>query len=122
MTLSERVERLTGADRGIDGLIFKAMFPERDWHEFENGWASRCPIDNVAFDTAPAYTAIIDAAMTLVPEGCLWTVGSEPWDAPRARCYLVEGLMNMPDGYGDLVSAATPALALCAAALRARGL
>jgi len=57
----------------------------------------------------PRYTTSIDAAVTLVPEGMAWTAGCEPDFTPFARLWE-----------HDLVWASTPALALCAAALRAR--
>lgn len=68
------------------------------------------------------YTASLDAALTLVPEGTWWVAGfgrrtkAEPLGG--AAIYYSTGL-----AMGTLVAeaeAATPALALCAAALRAR--
>ena len=59
----------------------------------------------------PAYTASLDAAMTLVPEGRWWSVNG----GNRADVWA--------SGYIDErwhATAATPALALTAAALRAR--
>lgn len=58
------------------------------------------------------------AALTLVPEGCLWGAGNEDCtDRPWAWC--------LPPGKSwddaDNSYAATPALALCIAALKARG-
>jgi hypothetical protein len=51
----------------------------------------------------PMFTASLDAAVTLVPEGCGWMVMSS---AAKVGVWPSHG--------------ATPALALCAAALRAR--
>lgn len=60
LALAERVERATGADRELDGDIFCAL-----------GLAQ---LIEGAFDAyrAPAYTASLDAALTLVPEG--WSI------------------------------------------------
>jgi hypothetical protein len=77
---------------------------------------------------APRYTASLDAAMALVPEGCLWGVKALWADADAIGGGMVyrgsvdryvtgEGL-HWKDGH--LALAATPALALTAAALRAR--
>jgi hypothetical protein len=62
----------------------------------------------------PAYTASIDAAMTLVPEGCDVTLDREKGFGAA----LVFDTLGV-----DTIGAAratTPALALCAASLRAR--
>ena len=61
----------------------------------------------------PYYTASLDAAMTLVPEGC-WLSLNIMDDLPIASLGL-PGTETVADG-----RAATPALALCAASLRAR--
>ncbi len=77
-----------------------------------------------ADEYVPAYTASLDAAKTLVPEGFGWTVGDKsPW--PSIAWCEIEGL-PWKAGYGWavdrrlMVEAATPALALTAASLRAR--
>lgn len=71
-------------------------------------------------------TASIDAAMSLVPEGCGWIAawGQTRPDEPMGGAIVKRNARFI--GYGanyDAISeaeAATPALALCAAALRAR--
>lgn len=70
---------------------------------------------------APPLTASIDRATTLVPEGMVWAAGSygypatdtTPWAWCATRAQSDEGELEYSKG-------ATPALALCAAALRAR--
>jgi hypothetical protein len=69
----------------------------------------------------PPLTASLDAAMSLVPEGCLWTMDSwsaRGWSAgiwrPRTRSWLINTDRDR--------QSPTPAIALCAAALKARGL
>lgn len=63
-----RVEAATGADREIDGLIWKACEekPGDDWQLMGSGvWHRRDPDDYVAFDVPPKLTASIDAALAL---------------------------------------------------------
>ena len=123
LQLAERVEQASGPNRALDAAIHVALFipSERagriDVDELRGvvGWH---PIDGPYQSAVDAkrFTSSIDAAMTLVPEGweriqqeqarvsdgsvrCWATVDN--WPASPRRC-------------------ATPALALCAAALRAR--
>lgn len=77
-------------------------------------------IDWIGYDLlniAPAYTTSIDAALTLVPENCDWTIEPDgAWvrwmgadDVEEAQCVLSQR------------GGKCTALALCIAALRARG-
>ena len=96
--LSDRVMALEGPSFTIEQEIGRLINPQ----------ATRLSV-------FPAYTASLDAAMSLVPEG--WQgvihIGSEP----------SAGLFMLSDPRSHKNSrAATPALALCAAALRLRGL
>lgn len=81
--LSERVERLEGADREIDRLIGVAV----GWFVTEpnKGWPDRMDYIDIrggtksypggGFDQlVPKFSASLDAAMSLVPEGCSWQV------------------------------------------------
>jgi hypothetical protein len=71
----------------------------------------------------------IDAAMTLVPEGCsatIWTAGPRGFTTgPAARLFSYPRDSEAEGGYAiralsdHEITAATPALALCSAALRA---
>ena len=62
----------------------------------------------------PAYTTSLDAALTLVPEGLAWGVADrKDKSKPLAICGHADNPMT--ETY-----AATPALALCIAALKAR--
>lgn len=89
--LAARCEAATGPDRELDALIESAI-PRFGLYR---------------------YTASIDAAMTLVPEGWTWGVFDDgtAWVWPDERRDLLTGKQ---------AKAATPALALCAATLRAR--
>lgn len=60
------------------------------------------------------YTTSLDAALTLVPEGCQW--GLEVWGENGGNAAWVMPPHGHPSRY-----AATPALAICIAALKAGG-
>jgi hypothetical protein len=108
--LAERCEAAEGPDRELDRAIELAIFPDR---------ISPCPTVELL-----AYSASLDAAMTLVPEG---------WGRIELGRYVGGGeagadrwcTLAFPDWEGDVLdveaeNCATEALALCAAALRAR--
>lgn len=100
--LADRVEGASGPDRELDEHIKRTV----------EGWHAKA-----RFDNPPTYTASLDAAMSLVPEGVwfhlsdyrkgLGETGAEAHLYGRSADWKAE--------------AATPALALTAAALRARG-
>jgi len=115
IALAARVEGLTGPCRETDGLIAKALNPELDWVLFDDCWGSRCPHDGIAFDMPKPFTASLDAALGLVPEGS--------WFPRIDRSSPSEWRVNIGHanyGPGVNAKAPTPALALTAAALRAR--
>ena len=66
-------------------------------------------------DRLPRYTASIDAALTLVPEGCEWIVEAYTSNSVKAAHVRASAWVSGAPRY----FAATPALALCAAALKA---
>lgn len=120
--LAERIEGAEGPSRELDALIeverrkraaFEAGLDDRaraHWRPDAFGYVesqgTRYP--------SPAYTASIDAAMTLVTEGWLF-------DLYNLNGYPEAHLTNDTlQRVSVSVDAATPALALCAAALRAR--
>jgi len=116
LSLGERVEKAVGPDRELDAAIKEAV-----GHAWDYGadWGSRENYNPVA----KAYTASIDAAMTLVPEG--WPsrqVGTT--DDGRGYAAVAGNDMHMmaedPDEFFAEGDAATAALAMCAAALKAR--
>lgn len=142
--LIERIEAASGPDREMDRDILAAKGTHvlekrgRDrkswWYEIDGPDYRRLDPDGDRYFGMPRYTASIDAALTLVPEG--WMFGIEragSYDgSPKdeAWCWPYEsnfdpdwqngqqGYRDAPDGARG--SAATPALALCAAALKAR--
>lgn len=126
--LIARIEAATGPDREIDRDIFSAVFPELvpspivtsgyGWRQDRGGWwlatgeDSRTPPKTIY---PLRFSASIDVALTLMPEGYFPVI-----DFVKNRCWIRDAQgFDMPNGcaYGF---AATPALALCAAALKAR--
>lgn len=102
MTLADRIETASGPSYALDcevgQYVAKAM--------------------GTPYIVPPrAYTASIDAALALVPVGCGFSVHMpsvpDPDNRPSARVWgSLRGAFS--------ASAATPALAICAAALKAR--
>jgi len=116
LALAERCEQAAGPDRKLDGAVWCAAvgysFVKWDgagvvWRGAD-GSIHHCPADRV-----PRYTASLDAAVRLVPEGCGYDFG-------KNLLGYAWGGITMPDHNEVETSAATPALSLCAAALRAR--
>jgi hypothetical protein len=93
LELAERCEKATGPDVDLD----------LDISEATGGWKALATWKGVS------YTASLDAAMTLVPDGQNFNLF---WRAEEGA-----GFAGVD---GSSTKAATPALALCAAALRAR--
>ena len=119
MTLASKVETLAGACRETDALVALA----KGWQETPNGgWFTPPGLTVLHHKTElPRYTASIDAAMTLVPEG--WRIvrlsetevqGIPPFDVLLSLRDGGFGRGKVGAGFGN-----TPALALTAAALRA---
>lgn len=112
LELVERLEAATGPDRKLDVAIAKALgLP----HGRETGWCNNENGDYwVVDECAKPFTASLDDALDLVPDGWSFNLGNDtqPW----AMLWI-----DMPsyDGVPYRGHAATPALALCAAALRA---
>lgn len=102
--MKELIERIEGAEEGsreLDYAIAQSvgLIQSKDGAVHFGQWW-------------PYYTASLDAAMTLVPEGCKWQVSTEE---PGPWAWVGEPGSDIP-----AIMAATPALALAAAALKAR--
>ena len=134
MELAERLEAAKGPDRELDLRV----------EIFSNPEYADLPDDNdhfrwlTKYGGHPKYTASLDAAMTLVPEGWRWIMREARPDKANANERGFFARLETRDfesvtwGKGsdwitDVVAgqdvhcwAATPALALCAASLRAR--
>ena len=120
--LAGRCERATGPDRELDAEIAKAVGYEVEWATIgpDHRREELVQVRTYPGELSPTsrnlrrYTASIDAAMTLVPEGYFWTGGTHP----EFGAAMV--VTNDPDSELNASKAATPALALAAAALKAR--
>lgn len=131
LALAERCEAATDADRRLDAEIAAAcrFFPANMGFVWKAGLRANVPeVGRVECHTnlgtggphyaAPKFTASLDAAMTLVPANSLWCTG-DGIEGPFARLCIPVGIGYL-GGEQDARYANTPALALCAAALRAR--
>ena len=135
--LSERLKAATGPDRELDAAIFAAVFPDKvptpivesgyGWRAGRGYWwlatgeDSRTPPKTV---TPPDFTTSIDAAIKLKPDGCgllLTATHMECWASIVAEGKLMDGTLTTGPSIAS-ARAATPALAICLAALRASGL
>ena len=109
--LAKHCEEATGPDRSIDGLIAHAI---------------GCTMPDDPAGWPPRYTASIDAALTLVPDGWYWRCGKttsfQAW-AVVNRTHPDHCEPNKDEFFANRdhwKPIWTPVLALCAAALRAR--
>lgn len=107
LELAERCEKAEGPSDTLDVELTLAVFP-----------------DSYPAPKLMRYTASLDAALTLVPEGYLWTAATyrAEEDAPPyyADCMSPETFSGAEWGEAFTGQANGPALGLCAAALRAR--
>ncbi|MGF7152494.1 hypothetical protein [Novosphingobium gossypii] len=130
IALAEWCEAAAGADRELDAAVFRSIgapvpfqFANKllalTFDEARNAYFADIGEMRVRYEP-PAFTASVDAAMTLVPEGCLhmartiWDAAGKTAGIGRVDRY-VSG--KWTDGFDSC--AASPALALTAAALRA---
>jgi len=122
MDIIERLEKAEGPSRELDaeiwerlGLVdekhcarWRAMDGRKDLtrERFVRAWA-------------PEFTESLDAALTLVPEGWSWKLVHEPHDG-LYRVVMRQAPRLEIVALAYVVTKATPALALCLAALKAR--
>ena len=122
LDLAARCEQATGADRELDAAIAKAVGAD---HGQKTGWCNGDNGDYFVIDECSLhYTASLDAAMTLLPSnfsGQAWTWRFNEGKRRKAKCTV----WTHDDGYRKYsrlnleVYAATPALALTTACLKA---
>jgi len=124
LELADACEKATGPDRELDARIacavkFRDLRPARpDDFDGKYGFSPGNIKVETGFLMADRYTASIDAALTLVPDGYEWLLEGEETERhypPSPWLYKAE-VGSIATGEGS-----TPALALCAAALRAGG-
>lgn len=109
--LAELCEKASGPDRELYAMIYDAVYGGECLYDPK--WETWITPGGM---NVPAFTASLDAALTLVPEGWDWASGSGQFGG-HAFMRRVTSVGEPPAISSD---AATPALALCAAALRAR--
>jgi len=128
MGLLEELAVRCEAASALDVPVLKALnydiLCELGWtsdnHDAYRPDGSRAPFG------VPGYVMLLDDAMTLVPKGWNWMAGNR--DQPDARAYVNNGelaftgagMRRNPNRAWYETTAATPALALTAASLRAR--
>ena len=130
--LIARIEALDGPDREVDALIKAAVYGgvalqspfNGEWCLYVDGTIDPRGGKLLAQPRGvdwhnDRYTGSIDAAMTLVLEGYAATVTAFTNGAGKAVVWI--GSYNEIMRASDGTEGATPALALCAEALRARG-
>lgn len=125
LELADRVERATGADRELDVDICAAANPDLAvYHGYSVAdlRAASPANTNAAFAKitgVPAYTSSTDDALMLVPDGAIWQGGGG-----NGRAYAIvvseQDVDPIRAARQMTFEAATPALAICAASLRAR--
>lgn len=125
--LIERLEKATGPDRELDGLIYGSLRGLKrnggTFHIYLSEETFQFEHPTVRHTNGPAalyvrgcnvgeFTESIDAALTLVPDGWLWDVASSgaAWVMPDYEL----------DGQIVIGGVQQPAIALCIAALKAR--
>jgi hypothetical protein len=112
--LIQRVEAATGPDRVLDAEIACAMcrLRLREHGARPDPMAPGCVRDIAGSWSAPEFTDSLDAAVLLVPAGRDWMTGTHQSAATA--------VVTRAADEGAWLTAATPALALVAAALLAR--
>jgi hypothetical protein len=129
--LAERCEAAVGPDRELDADICIAALgwseipsEEGDWRSLK-GPSGRINVTRngsnggFAGDKLPKFTASLDAAMTLVPEGwAIQSVRSADGMHGGANLYFFADSSSNEPTSRAAGNGKTPALALCAAALR----
>lgn len=120
MDLIQRLQEAAEGSRELDLEIGEAVAVVRF-----NPATGRYRTDRLNKETlvhnAPRYTTSIDAALTLVPEHFRWSVNARQNAVDRVDGYLAHVWFGTTPSYESTETwAATPALALCIAALKAR--
>ena len=117
LALADRCEQAAGPDRVLDAEITKLFIPLAATHVARSryGWSFIIAQEFEWLENQP-YTASLDAAVTSVPEGWIYELGRGESGTRRALCRVRDERGN----WTGWVVAATAALALCSAALRAR--
>lgn len=120
-----RLERCAGPDRELDKQIWIAVTPgatrkktiikaaHGQWPDYE---LDETRDATYKFIVVPEFTSSLDAAISLVPRPMCWNGGEVNEDDQPWAC------ITDSEGADYAATAATPILALCIAALKARSL
>jgi hypothetical protein len=139
--LIARLQAAEGPDRGLDAEIAAAIQRVPEWPKYTHlpgctfdfvpderdaGWVSVYVTSPDGRQRnpehcrpVPAYTASIDAALSLVPDGLPWEVGAFGDRATKFAATVFNADHTCPPERYQ-IEAPTPALALCIACLKAR--
>lgn len=125
MSLIQRLEQLTGPDREVDAEIYRLIRgdkrPQGFWYFSglrEKGEAPETTWIEWSKRNSPHYTSSIDAALKLVPDGWEWLR-----ESPETMCvYLPKHEDDKSWAIHITGAHKSPAIALCIAALKARGI
>ena len=114
--LITRLEAATGPDRELDAAICIDLGLSKDNVMVGvDGWCINSETNPNPYKS-PTFTASIDAALTLVPEGYYPII-----DFAEVKCFIRDRNNFDHDPPAWCAKAPTPALAICIAALKARG-
>lgn len=128
IALAERVEKAERPSREMDAEIAAALDLRPNWARDDPRSlivANRYGIGLLSLGvggpgiTAACYTSSVDSAAQLAPEGWCWSAGDDYYDPTPGWARVFPRVGGQILGTGNRYSA-TPALALCAAVLRAR--
>lgn len=117
--LIARLEAATGPDRELDRAIAMSLGWRHDPHDGPYGtWTAP---DGTRHTTFNEWTASIDAALTLVPEGMDWLICSRRRNFRDGYyVHIMDGDVNRDGHSAGEAWHLAPAVALCIAALKAR--
>lgn len=139
--LIEKLEKATGPDRELDAHVWSSVCKVADFGPFTLAEGCRAGFDPqddgsvklfiygpgdagpnyVARERSLKFTSSVDAALTLVPEGFPWEVGSDQCTGSFSTvCTLTKDRKHIETNERGDSGFASPAIALCIAALRAR--
>jgi hypothetical protein len=127
LALIARVERATQADRDLDADVAWLIHDGRAKREADGQrevWHKGLTPPRWVHWTScstfwPHYTLSIDAALKLIPAGYRWMAAGADQLVKRPSAMVIREGLSVSEGTG-MVWGATPALAIAAAALRAR--
>lgn len=129
LKLAAKVEAATGPDRELDADILEIVFPAQfEKLRIEAGMPSGAPNavmtkgarELVIHRSRYWFSSSLDAATALVPKGFMWRLQVWPDGVNSALLEKNPGDCGAIDAWQTETFAALPALALTAAALRAR--